>query len=108
MKIIRVLTSILLLVVYLLPISLEASDFFMRLNECEQETSCCEIEVEKSCCNTKPTPKIIEKQHSECTDSILCQCCIENCNYQKSSHSPKNIGFNVININSLNIIKPIE
>lgn len=95
MRTLKYITSILLICVYILPISINIGDLFTHIDNCDVEETCCVIEVEKSCCSEKEESHPIHSE-KQCDDSIFCQYCLENCTIQNALESEFNIGFNVI------------
>ncbi len=104
---IKFITSILMMLVYIAPISLEAGDFFTHINQCEEEITCCSQEeevviVEENCCaeesisdhNECSSSSINVSEHiDDCSDSIICKCCLDSCTFQNINAS--NVGVNI-------------
>ena len=103
MRVTKYITSILLVCIYILPISINIGDLFTHIDNCDVEESCCVIVIEKTCCSEKEESHPIHNE-KQCEESIFCQYCLENCTIQTALDYEFNIGFNVIPNISYNII----
>lgn len=115
----KFITSILMMIIYIAPYSMEAVDFFSHINQCEEEISCCSVEiveVEDSCCDDSgvessdnlacESSHLSEQVHiDDCSDSIICQCCINTCMYQTLNINSHSFGVKVINSFDFKVIR---
>lgn len=106
------------MIIYIAPYSLEAVDFFSHINQCEEEISCCSveiIEVEDSCCENElvssdhlscETAHLSEQTHiDDCSDSFICQCCIDTCLYQNLNINSHSFGVKIISSIDFKVIR---